>query len=214
VARQELVSRLEPRVFIPGDVILAEGDLTRLSMFLIERGDVDLYAARAGMKKLAQAQEALLDQLDEFALAASEDDRGRRSSGRSRSGRPVAAAPARRNSKPLDPPPEPGAAERRTFDPSAPSLDLRLASADDGDERKRSVRRRVLAREEVVRRDGRAEDRGHEGAHGFLRGGAGVWGGRFGGGAERREERSKAAIDRKNTGGAPPRGERLSGGVG
>ncbi|KAK7231424.1 cyclic nucleotide-gated ion channel [Aureococcus anophagefferens] len=137
VARQELVSRLEPRVFIPGDVILAEGDLTRLSMFLIERGDVDLYAARAGMKKLAQAQEALLDQLDEFALAASEDDRGRRSSGRSRSGRPVAAAPARRDSKRLDPPPEP--TEKRTFDPSAPSLDLRLASADDGDERKRSA---------------------------------------------------------------------------
>ncbi|KAH8069969.1 cyclic nucleotide-gated ion channel [Aureococcus anophagefferens] len=114
VARQELVSRLEPRVFIPGDVILAEGDLTRLSMFLIERGD-----------------------LDEFALAASEDDRGRRSSGRSRSGRPVAAAPARRDSKRLDPPPEP--TEKRTFDPSAPSLDLRLASADDGDERKRSA---------------------------------------------------------------------------
>ncbi|KAH8082112.1 cyclic nucleotide-gated ion channel [Aureococcus anophagefferens] len=87
------------------------------------------------MKKLAQAQEALLDQLDEFALAASEDDRGRRSSGRSRSGRPVAAAPARRDSKRLDPPPEP--TEKRTFDPSAPSLDLRLASADDGDERKR-----------------------------------------------------------------------------
>ncbi|KAH8060742.1 cyclic nucleotide-gated ion channel [Aureococcus anophagefferens] len=46
-------------------------------------------------------------------------------------------ARARRDSKRLDPPPEP--TEKRTFDPSAPSLDLRLASADDGDERKRSA---------------------------------------------------------------------------
>ena len=53
VARQELVSRLEPRVFLPGDLVLAEGDLGRPSLFLVERGVVDLYAAKAGLAKLA-----------------------------------------------------------------------------------------------------------------------------------------------------------------
>ena len=47
------MSRLEPRVFLPGDLVLAEGDLGRPSLFLVERGVVDLYAAKAGLAKLA-----------------------------------------------------------------------------------------------------------------------------------------------------------------
>lgn len=53
VARQELVSRLEPRVFLPGDLVLAEGDLGRPSLFLVERGVVDLYAAKQGLGVVA-----------------------------------------------------------------------------------------------------------------------------------------------------------------
>ncbi|KAJ8602071.1 hypothetical protein CTAYLR_001604 [Chrysophaeum taylorii] len=64
VAREELVSRLDPRIFLPGDVILAESDLSRLSLFLIERGSVDLYAAKAGLKALEDARKQLVAQID------------------------------------------------------------------------------------------------------------------------------------------------------
>jgi len=64
VAREELVARLEPRVFLPGDVILAEGDLSRLSMFLIERGCVDLFSAKAGLKAIDEARAKLLQKLE------------------------------------------------------------------------------------------------------------------------------------------------------
>lgn len=65
VAREELVARLVPRIFLPGDVILAEADLSRLSLFLIERGAVDLYAAKAGVKALDDGRKALVAQMKE-----------------------------------------------------------------------------------------------------------------------------------------------------
>lgn len=68
VAREELVSRLEPRTFLPGDVILAEADLSRLSMFLIERGTVDLYAAKAGLKALEDARKRLVALIDASSI--------------------------------------------------------------------------------------------------------------------------------------------------
>lgn len=66
VAREELVSKLEPRTFLPGDVILAESDLSKLSMFLIERGNVDLYASKAGLKALDDARKRLASRFSEL----------------------------------------------------------------------------------------------------------------------------------------------------